>query len=186
MKRVSFYHTCHFVHTFKNVYVCSEHSCQKTHTCEPGLCENGILSEKGEFVCSLTGMVLEQQEKMTFSYNEPPHWKIVKIKPEKKKRKTLGSQYTIANKQKIKKIAEKMCISLFYGKCRSKINHELKNEINKRTIQELNKYIQQCNEQKNYINFKDCIEIMTNVNLNNNNQYKILQENPQEINKIVF
>jgi hypothetical protein len=186
MKSASFFHKCHFIYTgSNNKYICIEQSCHKIHICEPGLCKEGIISEKGEIVCQFTGLVLEQQEKMTFSYNEDPHWKIVKFKPEKKKRKTLGSQYTIADKHKIKKIAEKTIMNLFYGKCRLKINNDLKVEINKRIVQELNKYIQKCKEEKNYINFTTCIEIMTNINLHYT-KYKILSENTLEIKKIIF
>jgi hypothetical protein len=149
------------------VYVCDYGA---VHVCLPDRCDLAVLSERGEWVCPLSGLVLGvDDEEPAMERNEDGKlialgWKLIKEKPKASSKTTI--------EQRARQIVE----TLFFGRARNTINQTFAKQKREEQTQQKQRYIQEQRRRSRFVSLPYLYRIDANTVLLPL-PYKILDQN---------
>lgn len=159
-----------------NLYICKY---GVMHECGPGSCQLGAQNACGEYVCPVSGMVVDTKEDVTFGKNpEMQHW--VVIDPNNNAR--YGTKRARPQETLMQKVSEKtstMLNSLFRGGERRKAVQKKRSRWLRRCDQQQSKYLQIQKCANVFNNMQDLLRINSNLAQKHFTHYTIFEEDGQ-------
>jgi hypothetical protein len=164
---IAFPHVCeqHFCHPENddgNVFVCDYGS---VHVCSAETCELASVTERGEWVCPLSGLVLSVNDDEPAMYRTdegqfaPLGWKLIKTNKKKKKTKNDEDDSASVIEQRARVVLE----ALFFGRARLAINRAHAKKQRDKQQQVLQRYIQEQTREQRFVSLPHIYCISANT-----------------------
>lgn len=142
----------------KNTFVCDY---GVVHECGPGLCRLAAPTPHGEYVCPISGMVIEVAEDVTFAKNpDMQHWIVVK---DSKGRGAKRPRNEKSLSQKVAQKTEEILRKLFHGTERRATIHKKRSLWLRKCEQQQTKYFQTQKSTGQYCNMQELLRINSNL-----------------------
>jgi hypothetical protein len=136
-------------------------------------CALGVTTEHGETVCPISGLVTSGTEVLSTTRNSDPHWKLVKVKePRQKKRKTPSALPTL---EKISQKTKEILRRLFFSSVRRDINRRFTETRLDKCKSRIEKHAATTKKEKAFLSLPKIMRICSNT-MSGGLPYAILDE----------